>query len=90
MTIIATVLDQERHRGQDPQMHQTRKGNQWYFGMKAHIGADAGTTGYVHSVTATAANVTDVEQTAELIRDDDEIVYADAGYRRESKRARDS
>ncbi len=40
-------------------MHQTRKGNQWYFGMKAHIGMDAG-TGYVHSVTATAANLHDL------------------------------
>jgi transposase, IS5 family len=60
-------------------MHQTRKGNQWYFGMKAHIGVDAG-TGYIHTVTATAANVHDLEQAALLVRVDDQIVYADAGY----------
>ncbi len=63
----------------DPEMHQTRKGNQWYFGMKAHVGVDAG-TGYVHTVTATAANVHDLEQIAHLVRADDQIVYADAGY----------
>ena len=66
-------------------MHQTKKGNQWYFGMKAHIGVDAG-TGYVHSVTATAANVHDLDETAKLVRDDDEVVYADAGYQGVEKR----
>lgn len=63
----------------DREMNHTEKGNQWYFGMKAHIGADAG-TGYVHHVTATAANVHDLDQVADLVRDDDEVVYADAGY----------
>ncbi len=86
-TLIAAPASTKNATGtRDPQMHQTRKGNQWYFGMKAHIGADAG-TGYVHSVTVTAANVTDVEQIAKLIRADDEIVYADAGYRGVEKRA---
>ncbi len=66
-------------------MHQTKKGNQWYFGMKAHIGVDAG-TGYVHSVTATAANVHDLDETANLVRADDEVVYADAGYQGVEKR----
>jgi IS5 family transposase len=60
-------------------MHQTKKGNQWYFGMKAHIGVDAG-TGCVHSVSATAANVHDLDESVNLVRDDDEVVYADAGY----------
>lgn len=60
-------------------MHQTRKGNQWYFGMKAHIGVDAG-TGYVHSVTCTAASVHDLDEVPGLVRADDEVVYADAGY----------
>ena len=69
----------------DPEMHQTKKGNQWYFGMKGHIGVDAG-TGYVHSVTATAANVHDLDQVTHLVRPDDEVVYADAGYQ-ESKAA---
>ncbi len=66
-------------------MHQTKKGNQWYFGMKAHIGVDAG-TGYVHAVTATAANVHDLDQAASLVREDDEVAYADAGYQGVDKR----
>ena len=74
-----TVLDEERVGTRDPEMHQTKKGNQWYFGMKGHIGVDAG-TGYVHSVTATAANVHDLDQVTHLVRPDDEVVYADAGY----------
>ena len=57
-TIIAAPSSTKNASGtRDPEMHQTKKGNQWYFGMKGHIGVDAG-TGYVHSVTATAANVT--------------------------------
>jgi IS5 family transposase len=79
-TIIAAPSSTKNATGQrDPDMHQTRKGQQWYFGMKAHIGVDAG-TGYVHSVTATAGNVHDLDQAADLVRDDDEVVYADAGY----------
>ena len=63
----------------DPEMHQTRKGNEWFFGMKTHIGVDAG-TGYVHTVEATAANVADIEVAHKLIREDDEVVYGDAGF----------
>lgn len=63
----------------DPEMCQTKKGNQWYFGMKCHMGVDAG-TGYIHSLEATAANVHDVAKAAKLIRPDDEVVYGDAGY----------
>ncbi len=66
-------------------MHQTKKGNQWYFGMKAHLGVDAG-TGYAHSVTATAANVHDLDEAVNLVRVDDEVVYADAGYQGAAKR----
>jgi transposase, IS5 family len=65
--------------GRDPEMHQTKKGGQWYFGMKAHIGVDAG-TGYVHSLRATAANVHDLDEAVNLARADDEVIYADAGY----------
>jgi IS5 family transposase len=79
-TIIAAPSSTKNATGErDPQMRQTKKGNQWFFGMKAHIGVDAG-TGYVHSVTATAASVHDLDQVADLVRDDDEVVYADAGY----------
>src|SRR3546814_1204284 len=60
-------------------MHQTKKGNQWYFGMKAHIGVDTD-SGLVHTVTTTPANVGDVTQTGALLHGDEEVVYADAGY----------
>ena len=87
-TIIAAPSSTKNATGtRDPQMHQTRKGNQWYFGMKAHTGVDAG-TGYVHSVTVTAANVHDLDQAANLVRCDDQVVYADAGYQGVDKRAR--
>ena len=79
-TIIAAPSSTKNATGQrDPQMRQTKKGQQWYFGMKAHIGVDAG-TGYIHSVTATAASVHDLDEVTNLVRADDEVVYADAGY----------
>jgi transposase, IS5 family len=85
-TIIAAPSSTKNAQGaRDPQMHQTKKGNQWYFGMKAHIGVDAG-TGYVHSVTATAANVHDLDEIVNLVRSDDHVVYADAGYQGVEKR----
>ena len=67
-------------------MHQTGKGNQWYFQMLAHTGVDAG-TGYVHSVSVTGANVHDLDQITNLARPDDEVVYADAGYQGVERRA---
>lgn len=60
-------------------MHQTRKGKQYYFGAKAHIGADAD-SGLVHTVTATAANVADITETAHLLHGQETEVFADAGY----------
>ena len=79
-TIIAAPSSTKNATGtRDPEMHQTRKGNQWYFGMKAHTGVDAG-TGYVHSVSVTAASVHDLDQITNLVRPDDHVVYADAGY----------
>ena len=66
-------------KSRDPEMHATKKGNQWYFGMKIHSGADAG-TGYVHTITATAANVHDIVKAHALIREDDHTVYGDSGY----------
>ena len=85
-TIIAAPSSTKNATGsRDPEMHQTRKGNQWYFGMKAHAGVDAG-TGLVHSVTATAASVHDLDEITHLVRADDEVVYADAGYQGIEKR----
>ncbi|MFV3372525.1 IS5 family transposase [Pseudomonas sp. NY15435] len=69
----------------DPEMHQAKKGNQWYFGMKAHIGADA-ESGLVHSVVGTAANVADVTQVDQLLHGEENVVCADAGYTGVEKR----
>jgi IS5 family transposase len=63
----------------DPEMCRTKKGNRYYFGMKSHIGVDAG-GGYARSLETTAANVRDITITSRLIREDDTVVYADAGY----------
>jgi IS5 family transposase len=60
-------------------MHQTKKGNEWRFGMKCHAGVDAG-NGLVHTIEVTAANAHDINITAKLIRADDEVVYGDSGY----------
>ena len=69
----------------DPEMHQTKKGNQWYFGMKAHIGVDAD-SGLVHSVITTAANVNDVTQANALLHGQEVEAYGDSGYQGADKR----
>ena len=80
-TIIAAPSSTKNADGQrDPEMHQTKKGEQWHFGMKAHIGVDAD-SGLVHTVTTTAANEADVTQVADLLHGKEESVYADSGYR---------
>ena len=79
-TIIGAPSSTKNARKErDPEMHQTRKGHQWYFGMKAHIGVDA-KSGLVHRVSGTAANVADVAQSHELLHGQEKEVYADAGY----------
>lgn len=82
--VDATIINapsstKNKERKRDPEMHQTKKGNQWYFGMKAHIGTDLD-SGLVHSLTGTAANVSDIRETHNLLHGDEEIVFADAGY----------
>lgn len=86
-TIIAAPSSTKNASGErDPQMHQTRKGQQWYFGMKAHIGVDA-SSGLVHTVVGTAANVSDISQTHALLHGQEKTVHADAGYLGVEKRA---
>jgi IS5 family transposase len=89
-TIIAAPSSTKNSTGKrDPEMHQTQKGNQWHFGMKAHIAVDA-ESGLVHTVTTTAANESDVGQIADLLHGKEEQVWADSGYRGAAKRvARD-
>lgn len=70
----------------DPEMHQTKKGGQWYFGAKLHVGVDAG-SGYIHTAEMTAANVPDIKVAHRLIREDDEVIYGDAAYTGLEKRA---
>jgi len=84
--IAAPSSTKNRRRERDPEMHQTKKGNQWYFGMKAHIGADEA-SGLVHSVEGTAANVSDISQTPALLHGEEKRVGADAGYTGVEKRA---
>jgi IS5 family transposase len=87
-TIIAAPSStKNRDQARDPEMHQTRKGNQWYFGMKAHIGVDVN-TGLVHTATATAANVADVAEVPNLLRGKETSVYGDAGYIGADKRVK--
>ena len=84
-TIVdATIINapsstKNREKARDPEMHSTKKGNEWRVGMKCHIGVDAG-SGYVHTITATAANVHDIEEAHNLIREDDDVAYGDSGY----------
>lgn len=79
-SLIAAPKSTKNKSGErDPEMHQTKKGNEWYFGMKVHAGVDAA-TGYVHTITGTAANIHDVSETSKLIRKDDKVVYGDSGY----------
>jgi len=89
-TIIAapsSTKNQSKER--DPQMHQTKKGNQWYFGMKAHVGADA-ESGLIHTVIGTPANVADVKCAPALLHGEEETGYGDAGYTGVEKRQEQS
>ncbi len=85
-TIIHAPSSTKNQDGKrDPEMRQAKKGNQYYFGMKAHIGADA-ESGLVHSVVGTAANVADVTQVDQLLHGEENVVCADAGYTGVEKR----
>ncbi len=84
--IAAPPSTKNKERQRDPEMHQTKKGQQWYFGMKAHIGADRDSK-LVPTVVVTAANVADLTKTAELLHGQEQQVHADAGYTGVEKRA---
>ena len=84
--IAAPSSTKNQKRERDPEMHQTKKGNQWYFGMKVHIGVDS-ESGLIHSVETTAANVHDLTPAAELLHGEETVVYADAGYQGIDKRS---
>ena len=83
--IEAPSSAKNRSGERDPEMHQTKKGNQWHFGMKAHIGVDAD-TGIVHSMSTTAANAHDVTEAHNLLHGGETQVWCDAGYQGVHKR----
>lgn len=86
-TIIEAPSSTKNKAGErDPEMHQTKKGNQWHFGMKAHIGVDA-RTGITHSFTTTAAHEHDLNQAVQVLHGEEAFIFADAGYRGAEKRA---
>ncbi len=84
-TIIdATIIEapcsvKNKQKQRDPEAKHTKKGNQYHFGMKAHIGVDAD-SGIVHSIAVTGANVADITMADDLIRDNDDTIFTDAGY----------
>jgi len=85
-TLIAAPSSTKNKSGErDPEMHQTKKGNQWYYGMKVHIGVDKD-SGLIHSVETTAANLHDLTPAAELLHGGEDVFYADAGYQGIEKR----
>ena len=85
-TLIAAPSSTRNSTGtRDPEMRQTKKGNNYYFGMKAHIGVDA-ESGLVHTLVTTAANSHDVTQAHALLHGEEHAVYGDAGYQGADKR----
>jgi len=83
--IAAPPSTKNQQKSRDPEMHQTKKGNQWHFGMKAHIGVDVA-SGVVHTLTGTAANEADINQMAALLHGQESDVFGDAGYTGADKR----
>ncbi|TGG90913.1 MAG: IS5 family transposase [Aphanocapsa feldmannii 277cV] len=83
--IAAPSSTKNRRRERDPEMKQTKKGNQWHFGMKLHIGVDD-ESGLAHSIETTSANVHDLTPSDKLLHGEEARVWADAGYQRIEKR----
>ena len=83
--IPAPTSTKNKDKARDPEMHSSKKGNQWHFGMKAHIGADA-ESGLVHSVRATSGNVHDVTEGNSLLHGEETVAFGDAGYQGVDKR----
>jgi transposase, IS5 family len=84
--IAAPTSTKNKDSARDPEMHSSKKGNQWHFGMKAHIGADA-ESGLVHTVRGTSGHVHDVVEGNSLLHGEESLAYGDAGYQGIDKRA---
>lgn len=83
--IAAPTSTKNKDKARDPEMHSSKKGNQWYFGMKAHIGADA-ESGLVHTVRATSGHVSDIAEAHTLLHGEETLAFGDAGYQGVEKR----
>ena len=83
--LSAPTSTKNQAKERDPEMHQTKKGNAWHFGMKLHIGVDDA-LGVIHSMTTTAANAHDITQTEHLLHGEEERCWGDAGYTGVEKR----
>ena len=86
--ISAPPSTKNKGKSRDPDMHQTKKGNQWYFGMKAHIGVDSQTK-VIHAVAATAANVHDSVCLPDLLHGEETLVWGDSAYQGRAKLSED-
>ena len=85
--IAAPPSTKNQDKSRDPEMHQTKKGNEWHFGMKLHIGVDS-QTGLIHSASVTAANVHDSHQVPNLLHGEETRFYGDSAYRGKAQRER--
>ena len=85
--IAAPPSTKNQEKARDPEMHQTKKGNEWHFGMKLHIGADS-RLGLVHSASVTAANVHDSHEVPNLLHGEETRFYGDSAYRGQAQRER--
>jgi IS5 family transposase len=83
--IAAPTSTKNKDQARDPDMHSSKKGNQWYFGMKAHIGADA-ESGLVHTVRGTSGHVSDIAEGNTLLHGQETVAFGDAGYQGIEKR----
>ena len=83
--IAAPTSTKNKDKVRDPDMHSSKKGNQWYFGMKAHIGADA-ESGLVHTVRGTSGHVSDIAEANTLLHGQESLAFGDAGYQGVDKR----
>ena len=84
--IAAPTSTKNKDKARDPEMHSSKKGNQWYFGMKAHIGVDA-ESGLVHTVRGTSGHVSDIAEANTLLQGEETLAFGDAGYQGVEKRA---
>ena len=84
--IAAPTSTKNKDKKREPEMHSSKKGNQWYFGMKAHIGVDA-ESGLVHTVRGTSGNISDIVEANSLLHGEESVAFDDAGYQGVEKRS---